>query len=58
MKKLLILFLQISITNCSKKTIFKVGVIAECKYCDSAIKWNRYYKILPQRLKDAANKNY
>ena len=55
MKKILILFLLISITNCSKKiyTPFKVGVIADCQYCDCAIKWGRYYKKSPQRLKEA-----
>ena len=55
MKKLLILFLLISITNCSKKTYtpFKVGVIADCQYCNCEVKWGRYYKKSPQRLKEA-----
>ena len=55
MKKLLLLCFLISITNCSKKiyTPFKVGVIADCQYCDCAIKWGRYYKKSPKRLKEA-----
>jgi len=55
MKKLLILFLLISFTNCSKKTYtpFKVGVIADCQYCNCEVKWGRYYKKSPQRLKEA-----
>jgi predicted phosphodiesterase len=55
MKKLLLLCFLISITNCSKKiyTPFKVGVIADCQYCNCAIKWGRYYKKSPKRLKEA-----
>lgn len=43
------------IVSCSKKTYrqFKIGVIADCQYCDCEIKWDRYYKKAPQRLKEA-----
>ncbi|WP_439130627.1 metallophosphoesterase [Polaribacter sp.] len=55
MKKLFLLFFLISITNCSKKIhpSFKVGIIADCQYCNCEVKWNRYYKKAPQRLKEA-----
>ena len=55
MKKLSLLLFLICITNCSPKTYvpFKAGVIADCQYCDCDIKWGRYYKKAPQRLKDA-----
>jgi len=41
--------------SCSKKkdSSFKIGVIADCQYCDCDIKWDRYYKKAPQRLKEA-----
>ena len=52
-----ILFLSflLIIVSCSKKTYrqFKIGVIADCQYCDCEIKWDRYYKKAPQRLKEA-----
>ncbi len=55
MKKLLLLLLFVFITNCSKKTYpsFKVGIIADCQYCNCEVKWDRFYKKAPQRLKDA-----
>ena len=49
---LLILF------SCSKTEVnkdFSVGIIADCQYCDCDIKWNRYYKKAPQRLREAVN---
>lgn len=33
-----------------------IGIIADCQYCDCDIKWNRYYKKSPQRLKKAIEK--
>ena len=36
-----------------KNTSFKIGVIADCQYCNCDIKWDRYYKKAPQRLKEA-----
>ncbi len=49
--------------SCSKTnyTSFKIGVITDCQYCDCGVKWNRYYKKSPQRLKEAVetlNKDY
>ena len=56
MKKI-ILFTStlILIISCSKKTYssFKIGVIADCQYCNCEVKWDRYYKKAPQRLKEA-----
>lgn len=32
---------------------FEIGIISDCQYCDCEIKWNRYYKKSPGRLKHA-----
>lgn len=48
---LLILFLSCSKTQVSND--FSVGIIADCQYCDCEIKWDRYYKKSPTRLKEA-----
>ena len=57
MKKNIFFFAIIfSIVSCSepkKDTSFKIGVISDCQYCDCEIKWDRYYKKAPQRLKEA-----
>jgi predicted phosphodiesterase len=55
MKKILILFCFASFLGCATKTYapFKIGVIADCQYCDCEVKWGRFYKKSPQRLKDA-----
>lgn len=54
-KKLFFLTLILCVVSCSeiKKTSFKIGVISDCQYCDCDIKWDRYYKKAPQRLKEA-----
>jgi len=42
--------------SCAKKEnpiSFSVGIIADCQYCDCDIKWNRYYRKSPERLKEA-----
>ncbi len=54
-KTIFFLSFLIIILSCSKKTFrpFKIGVIADCQYCDCEIKWDRYYKKAPQRLKEA-----
>lgn len=31
----------------------KFGVIADCQYCDCEVKWDRYFKKAPKRLKEA-----
>lgn len=43
------------IISCAKKTYspFKIGVIADCQYCNCEVKWGRHYKKAPQRLKEA-----
>jgi manganese-dependent ADP-ribose/CDP-alcohol diphosphatase len=45
----------IGIISCSKpdNSSFKIGVIADCQYCNCNVKWDRYYKKAPQRLKQA-----
>jgi manganese-dependent ADP-ribose/CDP-alcohol diphosphatase len=45
----------IGIISCSKpdNSSFKIGVIADCQYCNCNVKWDRYYKKAPQRLKEA-----
>lgn len=56
MKKIIFLaVLSIILFSCNKEknTSFKIGVIADCQYCNCDIKWDRYYKKAPQRLKEA-----
>ena len=56
MKKIIFLaVLSIMLFSCDKEknNSFKIGVIADCQYCDCDIKWDRYYKKAPQRLKEA-----
>jgi len=53
-----LIFISILFCNCTKKepqksTDFSVGIIADCQYCDCDIKWDRYYKKSPKRLKEA-----
>lgn len=58
MKKLLFFILLPLFISCSKPTkkeAFSVGIIADCQYCECDVKWNRYYKKAPQRLKEAVN---
>mgnify|MGYP003665388529 CR=1 FL=1 len=56
MKKIILFaILSIMLFSCNKEknTSFKIGVIADCQYCNCDIKWDRYYKKAPQRLKEA-----
>ena len=56
MKKCILFTLMlIGIISCSKpdNSSFKIGVIADCQYCNCNVKWDRYYKKAPQRLKEA-----
>ncbi|UAM98551.1 metallophosphoesterase [Polaribacter litorisediminis] len=55
MKKIIVLTILIGIISCAKTNYspFKIGVIADCQYCNCDVKWNRYYKKAPQRLKEA-----
>ena len=58
MKKIIFLFIIFQVlTSCteSKYTSFKIGIISDCQYCDCEIKWDRYYKKAPQRLKEAVS---
>lgn len=32
---------------------FTIGIVSDCQYCDCDIKWDRYYKKSPARLKEA-----
>jgi len=56
MKKIVFLFATLlCIVSCgkTKDTSFKIGIVSDCQYCDCEIKWDRYYKKSPQRLKEA-----
>ncbi len=57
MKNLYFLFIFMFFSTCTKKTYtpFKIGIIADCQYCDCEVKWDRYYKKAPQKLKEAIN---
>mgnify|MGYP005989875391 FL=1 len=58
MKKIIFLFIFFQVlTSCTepKYTSFKIGIISDCQYCDCEIKWDRYYKKAPQRLKEAVS---
>lgn len=52
---ILFLISLLIVTSCVKKTYssFKIGVIADCQYCDCEVKWGRHYKKAPLRLKEA-----
>lgn len=47
----------LSVISCTKTkyTSFKIGVVTDSQYCNCDIKWNRYYKKAPQRLKEAVS---
>ncbi|MDX6746797.1 metallophosphoesterase [Polaribacter sp. PL03] len=56
MKKIiffLIIFIGFYSCKETKDTSFKIGVVSDCQYCNCDIKWDRYYKKSPQRLKEA-----
>lgn len=56
MKKLLLFLVLLTIgfaCKSSKNESFKIGVISDCQYCNCDVKWDRYYKKSPQRLKEA-----
>ena len=56
MKKIILFtILSMMLFSCDKEknTSFKIGVIADCQYCNCDIKWDRYYNKAPQRLKEA-----
>mgnify|MGYP005624331099 CR=1 FL=1 len=56
MKKIIFLItILLCIFSCAKKAYspFKIGVISDCQYCNCEVKWDRYYKKAPQRLKEA-----
>ena len=56
MKKIIFfLIIFFGVISCAEttKTSFKIGVVSDCQYCDCEIKWDRYYKKAPQRLKEA-----
>jgi manganese-dependent ADP-ribose/CDP-alcohol diphosphatase len=54
-KYFLLLTISLCIESCTenKGISFKIGIISDCQYCDCDIKWDRYYKKSPQRLKEA-----
>ncbi|EAR12391.1 hypothetical protein PI23P_07195 [Polaribacter irgensii 23-P] len=51
----LLLTFMVCLLSCQKNvdTSFKIGIIADCQYCDCAVKWDRYYRAAPKRLKEA-----
>lgn len=60
MRNLLILIYCFSILSCEKNNSstenFKIGIVADCQYCDCEIKWDRNFKKSPKRLQNAVNK--
>ncbi|MCG1035624.1 metallophosphoesterase [Polaribacter sargassicola] len=56
-KTIFFLITLFSIVSCNKITdnSFKIGVISDCQYCNCDVKWDRYYKKSPTRLKEAIN---
>ena len=52
---LVALIISCTKNNPEKPTDFSVGIIADCQYCDCDIKWDRYYKKSPGRLKEAVS---
>lgn len=60
MRLLFLLTISISIISCnlkpsstSKHSDFKIGIIADCQYCDCETSGTRHYKKSPNRLKTA-----
>ncbi len=55
MNKAIFLVFLLSIISCKKEKIetFKIGVVSDCQYCNCDVKWDRYYKKAPKRLKEA-----
>jgi manganese-dependent ADP-ribose/CDP-alcohol diphosphatase len=47
----LFLFAVGIITNGQEKPIFSMGLFTDCQYCDCDIKWNRYYRLSPEKLR-------
>ena len=56
-KAIFLLLLLLSINACkkTKETSFKIGIISDCQYCNCDIKWDRYFKKSPKRLKEAVS---
>jgi len=56
-KSIAAIILLLTLLSCTKKeekpTSFSVGIITDCQYCDCDIKWNRYYRKSPERLREA-----
>lgn len=54
-RKIYFTIILLGIISCVKTeyAAFKIGVIADCQYCNCEVKWDRYYKKAPQRLKQA-----
>jgi manganese-dependent ADP-ribose/CDP-alcohol diphosphatase len=38
-----------------EKPLFSFGLFTDCQYCDCEVKWNRYYKLSPFKLKECIN---
>ncbi|NQX80795.1 MAG: metallophosphoesterase [Flavobacteriaceae bacterium] len=54
MKTILVTVLVL-LLSCKKErsNSFEIGIISDCQYCDCEIKWDRYFKKSPARLKQA-----
>jgi len=62
MRNILIIIISFSVLSCKnpnsvqqKTSSFKIGIITDCQYCNCDIKWNRFYKKSPLRLKKAVD---
>lgn len=59
MSKLTLAIIALScLASCQKKEPiqnFSFGIIADCQYCDCDIKWDRYFRKSPTRLKEAVH---
>ena len=52
--------LLFSLTNCNTQkptptNSFSIGIVSDCQYCDCDIKWDRYFRKSPERLREAVS---
>ncbi|MDT0553462.1 metallophosphoesterase [Urechidicola vernalis] len=50
---LVLLLTNCNIQNPSSSKEFSIGIVSDCQYCDCEIKWDRYFKKSPERLRQA-----
>jgi manganese-dependent ADP-ribose/CDP-alcohol diphosphatase len=49
------LLLYSQVIQSQEKPLFSFGLFTDCQYCDCEVKWNRYYKLSPFKLKECIN---